>query len=177
MAKSYDARKNVQYVGWYQPHAPVTFDNRVLDMKTGEYSTLPTRTKQEFVAECDINNILKQYKATGMIQHIRANAAQGAYVDLPEPQEFQDSLHVVEQAKDAFATLPSKVRNRFGNDPVQFLEFVADPSNQDELISLGLATDNRPPKSEAPGSTPAPAKEPMVPSDRSKPGAEGSKGG
>jgi len=54
----------------------------------------------------------------------------------------------MEAGKTAFATLPSHVRRRFENDPQEFLAFMADPANQDEVIKMGLATDNRPPPPE-----------------------------
>ena len=102
-------------------------------------------TKQEFVAECDINNIIKQYSATGQLKHISARAAQGQYMDLPDDLDFQTSLEIVRQAQEAFATLPSSTRARFENDPQNFLAFLSDPANQDEAIKLGFATDRRPP--------------------------------
>lgn len=131
----------VQY-SFYRPHKRVTEDN--VDPKTGEI--VPSMTKQSFVEECDINNIIKQYSATGQIRHMSAQAAQGRYLDLPDDIDFQTSLDTVRQANEAFASLPSGVRARFGNDPAQFLDFMSDPSNQEEIIKLGLATDNRPPK-------------------------------
>ena len=95
-------------------------------------------TKQSFVQECDINNILKEYKVTGQIRHMSAKAAAGAYQDLPEPMDFQEALHTMQSASSAFDTLPSQVRRRFGNDPGQFLAFMADSANLEEARSLGL---------------------------------------
>ena len=102
---------------FYRPHKRVTFDNTKLDLKTGELVEVPSMTKQEFVAECDINNIIKQYSATGQMKHISARAAQGQYLDLPDDLDFQTSLEIVRQAQEAFATLPSGTRARFENDP------------------------------------------------------------
>lgn len=96
-------------------------------------------TKQSFVDQCDINNILKQFKVSGMLQHVRGHQQQGTYQDLPDSIDFQESLHIVMDAQKAFASLPSKLRNRFDNDPAQFLEFMADPSNEEEIYKLGLA--------------------------------------
>lgn len=100
-------------------------------------------TKQEFVRECDVNNILKQYSQTGMLKHVSANANTGMYADLPDAIDFQDSLHTIKAAEAAFMSLPSKLRARFDNEPTEFLAFVQDPRNADELVSLGLR--NRPP--------------------------------
>lgn len=118
---------------FFRPH-PRVQEKGLLNGKA-----LPSMTKQEFLQETDINNILKQYSQSGMIKHMRANAEAGGYQDLPDPQDFQDSLHQVEAARASFMSLPSRVRARFENDPVQFLEFVADPANAKELVDLGLA--------------------------------------
>lgn len=126
-------------IGFHRPHPRVTFTGEILDRKTGELIRLPSLTKQSFVDECDINKILKQYKKSGLLRHINAKAAQGAYADLPDDADYQTALHVVMRSQDAFATLPSSVRNRFANDPAGFLAFMADPANEAEIVKLGLA--------------------------------------
>lgn len=135
---------------------------QILNHKTGEILDPPSLTKQSFVPECDINNILRSYRATGQINHIRANAAQGVYEDLPDPQDFQTSLNIIMEANDSFASLPSAIRRRFGNDPAEFLAFVTNPANQDEIIAMGLAVDTRPPPppEEPPKTPPEPPKGP-----------------
>lgn len=128
-------------IGFRRPHdrKATQADDLVLDKKTGELVKMPSMTKQAFVAQCDINNILKQFKLTGMVQHMSAKAAEGRYEDLPDAVDFQEALNAVHDAQAAFASLPSKVRNRFENDPAQFLEFMSDPKNQEEVYELGLA--------------------------------------
>lgn len=132
---------------FYRPHDPKAtgFDNLVVDAKTGELVPMPSMTKQSFVEQCDINNILADYKISGQIRHINEKASTGIYADLPSSIDFQESMNLVIAGEAAFATLPSQIRARFGNDPAQFLDFMSDPSNQDEAIKLGLAKDNRPP--------------------------------
>lgn len=127
--------------GFARPHARVSFDGLLFNSQTGEFEKPKTRTKQSFKDECDINNILKQYSATGIVRHIRQE--QPRYADLPDDVDFQTAMNTVIQAESAFASLPSKVRNRFHNDPAEFLAFMADPKNLEEMYSLGLA--NRPP--------------------------------
>lgn len=135
----------VKMSSFRQPHRRVSERGEIVNHKTGEVTTPPSMTKQSFVSECDINNIVKSYRITGQIQHMRANAAQGVYEDLPDHQEFQTSLNILQEASDSFASLPAQVRKRFDNDPGQFLDFMADPKNQDEIIRMGLAVDTRPP--------------------------------
>lgn len=137
--------------GWYQPHDRWgDFDNLRLDVKTGELVPRPSMTKQEFARECDINNIIKDFKVTGQIAHINQQARQGAYVDLPDSLDYQQSLELVRSAEASFATLPSKLRDKLGNSPAAFLLWMQDPANQEEIYTLGLATRPASP-------TPAPA--------------------
>lgn len=150
---------------FYRPHDRVQYTGEVTDPITGEVTKPPSMTKQSFAAECDINNIIKQYKVTGMFSHISARAAQGSYLDLPDPLDFQESLSVVAEAQRAFDTLPSKVRERFENNPTKFLEFMADPANGEELVKLGLASRvGDPAPAPAPDPAPAPAPAPSPPS-------------
>lgn len=159
MKKLNDTLPAAPVLDFYRPHrrSDTWCTGELVNPKTGELYTPPSRTKQEFLAECDINNILKQYKITGQIRHISGKAAMGAYQDLPDPVDFQDAMNLVLESEASFATLPAHVRDRFGNDPVRFLEFMANPENQDEAIKMGLATDNRPP---VPPADPPPAPEP-----------------
>ncbi|WNK12406.1 MAG: internal scaffolding protein [Microvirus sp.] len=144
--------------GFYRPHDPLDTAFTNTDPATGEvYASM---TKQSFVEECDMKNILADYNSTGQIRHLNPQAAEYQYADLPPAQDFQEALNTVIQGEAAFAALPSSIRNRFGNSPQQFLEFINDPSNQDEAIRMGLATDNRPPP-EAP--SPAPGEEKTPP--------------
>lgn len=138
---------------FYRPHQRVYAQNRLLNHITGELVEPERRVKQSFVAECDINNILKQYSATGQLRHISANFQQGAYQDLPDNLDFQEALNIVKEGEIAFASLPSKTRDRFQNDPSSFLEFLNNPENRDEAVKLGLVKSSPPAPA---GSSPEP---------------------
>lgn len=154
---------------FYRPHtrSATWWTGDVINPVTGEVSRPPSRTKQDFRDQCDINNIIKQYKITGQIQHISAAAAQGRFEDLPDPIDFQQSLNTIREADQAFAALPAKLRDRFGNDPSQFLSFLSDPENLDEARRLGIVNPlpepASPPNSPEPTPAPAPASSPPEP--------------
>lgn len=93
-------------------------------------------TQQSFKAECDINTIMARYQKTGLLEHV--SRYQGRYEDVAESMDYQSALNVVMAAEEAFASLPSSIRARFENDPGQFLAFVEDPGNEDEMVDLGL---------------------------------------
>ena len=97
---------------------------------------LPSRAKQSFRDECDINTIMSKYEKTGLIDH---NARyRGQYADVTGALELQDALQVVEDANDAFDSLTAKIRKRFDNDPGQFLAFATNPDNKEALGEMGL---------------------------------------
>lgn len=118
-----------------------------------DFSDDPGLTKQSHKDECDINNILAQFKRTGIVRHI--NERQGLYVDLPSDIDLQQSLAIVRKAEKAFSELPSKVRDRFNNDPGKLLAAIQNPDMHEELRGLGLLKPARPPDPEPGGSTQA----------------------
>lgn len=155
-------KKLPDVIGFYLPgDRSHDFDGRVLDPKTGELVYQPSMTKQSFVAECDINNIVRDFTPAVMAQLTLANLHSGRFEDLPDVVDYQESLEIARAGQQAFELLPAQVRARFNNDPAAFLDFMGDPANQDEAIELGLAVDNRPPgKAPVPASEPEPKPEP-----------------
>ncbi len=95
-----------------------------------------TMTQQHPKEECDINNIMKNFKDTGLIEHV--NQHQGDYGDYSEVQDYQTSLNQVMEAQASFDSLPAEMRRRFDNDPGSFLAFVGDPANLEEMREMGL---------------------------------------
>ena len=93
-------------------------------------------TQQQFKDECDINNIMKRYMATGVITHVNGRAPE--FGDFSNPVDFQRGLNTVIEAQAMFDELPATLCERFGNDPLKLLEFVADENNRDEAIELGI---------------------------------------
>nr|QJB20722.1 MAG: internal scaffolding protein [Microvirus sp.] len=131
------------------------------DQETGE--ELPSRTKQSFRDECDINNIMRRYETTGVIQHVAGSVPE--FGDYISELDFQQSMNAVLEAQELFAQLPARVRDRFGNDPAQMLAFLGDEKNKDEAIKLGLVN---PPAAEPPPQrvevvNPAPPPAPSTP--------------
>lgn len=96
----------------------------------------PSLAKQAMRDECDINNIVKRFEKTGVIEHV--NSVQGQYGDFVAVQTYQESLNQVLAAQEAFMSLPSSIRARFENDPEKFFEFATNEANTDELIQMGL---------------------------------------
>lgn len=93
-------------------------------------------THQEFAAECDINTIVARAGA-GLVQLSRP--AGPLFTDISDvPDNYQECVEMLMAAEDQFASLPASMRERFGNDPGQLLDFLGNESNREEAIRLGL---------------------------------------
>lgn len=95
-----------------------------------------SKTDQTAKKECDVNHIVKKFNTTGMVTHLREG--RGSYLDLSEVGDLSNSLNVVASAQQKFDQLPSELRKRFGNSPVQLVEFLSNPENDAEAVKLGL---------------------------------------
>lgn len=88
-----------------------------VDPETGE--VLPGRTRQEFKDEADIRKMLDRFTATGRVE---LAAGDPKYLDLSSVPDYHQACSTVARVNQAFAELPAELRDRHGNDPVQFLE-------------------------------------------------------
>lgn len=92
----------------------------------------PSRTKQAYGPDSDINNILKKYAG------IPPKATPIQYGDMTMIPDFQQALNTVIVGRDMFDRLPSNIRERFGNDPSKYLEFVQAAGSNEELKAEGV---------------------------------------
>jgi len=92
-------------------------------------------TKQEFKDECDINILMSRYQSTGQLPIINERAPQ--YLDVTGI-DYQTLMEFVAGANTLFNELPSRIRERFSNDPAQFLDFCSNENNRPEMAEMGL---------------------------------------
>jgi len=93
------------------------------------------RTIQSAKDECDVNYILRKYPQRVAMSHFDAYSA--SYGDVPAV-DFHAAQEVIREAQDMFDALPGELRHRFHQDPGEFLAFVQDQNNADEMAELGL---------------------------------------
>lgn len=89
---------------------------------TAFYTVGPSLTRQEFAADCDINNIMATYETTGVISHVNQKAPQ--YLDVTDVPDLAESIRVVQEASAAFMALPAATRREYDNDPIKFVEAI-----------------------------------------------------
>ena len=103
--------------------------------------TEPSMTEQHFKDECDINNIVAQYQATGVLPQGNRDPLFGDFADFP--QDLMSAQSYFDEAQARFMQLDAQLRKEFNNSPVELLAFLQDEKNRDKAVELGLI--DRPP--------------------------------
>ena len=93
---------------------------------------LPSMTEQQYKDDCSIDGIIRRY---GVLPPPNVTPV---VVDVSDIGDFRESMQKVVDAKEHFAELPAQIRERFGHSPESFYNFLADPSNTEEAVKLGL---------------------------------------
>lgn len=113
----------------------------------------PSLTKQSFRDECDVNVLMKRFRNVHGVDFLNRYQGylNGQFGDFSSVVDYRTALDQISEARGYFEALPAKVRSRFSNDPAEFLDFVQNPENRDELISMGLIEPRVDPQSARPG--------------------------
>lgn len=99
----------------------------------------PSLTQQQFKEECDINNIIARYETTGLLTDpLHPGTRMPQFGDFSNVPDYLHAQTIIARTREAFEALPSKIRDRFDNDPAQMLEFLQDESNREEAVKLGF---------------------------------------
>lgn len=115
-----------------------TRKNRVTAPKNGK-----SITQRQFKQDADINHITAK--------HMKGAGRFGAQIGNPaatrKPQfrdissiDFHAMCNKVIDVQNHFASLPSRTKGRFNNDPYQLLRFIEDPNNRSKALDMGLLT-------------------------------------
>ena len=116
--------------------SPYNYDMDLASDKAGLKCEDDSLTQQQFKEESDINTIVARFMKSGVLPN-PVNMPQ--YVDYEGVFDFQSAMNTVRQADENFMRMDANVRARFNNSPQEFLEFFANPENENEAIRLGLA--------------------------------------
>lgn len=95
-------------------------------------------TQQQYKEDCDVNLIMEKYMKLGQMPPFDPD--QVVYGDMTSLPSYQEALDVVKKAGDLFLEIPAQIRQRFGNDPQQLMDFLASEKEDDiaESYKLGL---------------------------------------
>lgn len=106
---------------------------RVLADTTG-----PSRTKQSFRGEADINAIMRKYAQTGVPPYIDPRRGRPLFGDFSNGLEFHEALTRVREAERTFSLIPAHVRSYVKNDVGNFLDLIYNPERRLECVKLGI---------------------------------------
>lgn len=96
----------------------------------------PSKTDQQFKKECDVNYIMAQARKGVMTSHVRNS--KGVYADVSQIPDLLECMEIMTTAQQDFDKLPAEVRKRFGNSPVELVDFLNDKNNDEEAIKMGF---------------------------------------
>ncbi len=99
----------------------------------------PSLTDQSQYKDTDINNIVRRYQTTGLLDSPGAVPFETLqYGDATLLPDYQTALDLVNSVHEEFSSLPSEIREKFGHDPMQLLDALQDPTKQQMLQDIGL---------------------------------------
>jgi len=120
--------------------SPYNYNMMDVSDETGLSCADPSRTKQSFAEEADINTLVMRFGLTGKLPE---NVRVPEYGDFVDVGSYQESLNFVIAAEESFMKMPAHVRSRFHNDPGAFLDFVHNDANRAEAEKLGIVVDKQ----------------------------------
>jgi len=89
-----------------------------------------SQTVQEQKDSTDVNKILERFNRTELIDHVNSHEPQ--YGDFTG-YDFQTNQNKVAEAQSMFNALPAKVRQKFNHNPQEYLNYIADQANIDDM--------------------------------------------
>lgn len=112
------------------------YDADLNDHDTGLICPEPTLTKQADAAACDVNLIVSRWLKSGGAMDLSQRV--GQFLDVSDIPDFHACQSFIASANSLFGSLSSEIREKFDNDPGQFLSFASDPANEEALSSMGI---------------------------------------
>lgn len=100
-----------------------------------KYNPGKSRTKQALKDETDINFLVEKYN-NSVDEHFKEY--EGNYGEFAE-MDYHQAMTQIAKASEMFDAIPSKIRSQFENNPGNFLDFVLNDENYDEMVEMGLA--------------------------------------
>lgn len=113
-----------------------SYNRMAVSNATGLKCEDPSRAIQSQKDEADINTIVKSFGVTGQLP---AAVRLPTYGDFDGISDFRSAIEAVRAAEDAFADIPSTIRERFHHDAGAFADFCIKPENLPQLREWGLA--------------------------------------
>jgi len=119
--------------------SPYNYDTDEVSDETGLFCDDPSLAQQHQAEEADINTIVRRFGLTGQLPVIPMPPLNA---DFDSVFDFHTAQNAIVKARESFMMLPADIRNKFANDPRNFVDFVdkaVEDGNIEELRKMGLA--------------------------------------
>jgi hypothetical protein len=93
--------------------------------------------EQSHKDEVDINKIVKRHGVDLIAKTAMLQSNEFQFDDVTG-NDFQEAMFKITKAQTTFDQLPSKLRSKFNNSVAEYLDFVQNPDNRDQMIEMGL---------------------------------------
>lgn len=101
------------------------------------YNDEPSMTVQDKAQETDVNFIMSKNRYSQLPN------PPDFYADLTEITDLTEAHEKIQYADKVFSSLPARLRSKFENDPQKFIQYLNDPSNDEEAIKFGLKEESK----------------------------------
>lgn len=112
------------------------YNTDLVSEATGLKCEDPTLTQQNTREQTDINFIVQTFARTGVLPQ---PVTLPTYGDFSGVSDYREALELIQQAEDAFNSLPADARAHFSNNPADFLDYMENSPDGDLLTKLGIA--------------------------------------
>lgn len=100
----------------YRPHAVRRSRTVVFDLEK-----YPDMADQSQLKDTDINTIVARYLQKGIVPQLNTK---GIFADTTQFPDLQQATNAIIEAQNIFLSLPSTLREQFGNNPNAFFTFL-----------------------------------------------------
>lgn len=114
---------------------PYNYDTEHASDESALHCVDKSLAQQHMVDETDINKLMERYVLTGEMPQMQAPPLQGDFTNI---LSYQEAMNLMIEARKSFEALPAKIRARFDHDPGQFVNFMSDEANRDEIRQMGF---------------------------------------
>lgn len=114
------------------------------------------KVEQHHKDACDIRNILTSILKSGDLSPI-IGQRDGEEVDLTLIPSFEEAHAIVCQGNNVWESLSVDIRKKFNNSQHEFINFMSNPNNRDEIANLGFDASYLPAAPAATSTEPTPS--------------------
>lgn len=100
-----------------------------------DFSDTISLAEQHHKDAVSIQTIVQQHHVTGTMP---INSLPPQFSDQSDLPSFHEAQIILAKGIEAFEAVPAHIRKEFDNDPAEYLEFIQNPDNREEIIAYGL---------------------------------------